>query len=481
MVHTVSPFSAPAILKSVVQQNNFKAKTIDFNLEFNTTLSDQNLQGFWQFGSTDTDTLVRAKKCVKKWAKQIFEHSPKWVGVSVFTYTCKIATEMLCREIKKQNSSIKIVLGGNGMGTGGINGSFDWSESLRKQNIIDAYIRSEAEESIIQLLKGNLSYNGINHNANHNQIKNLDQYNFPDYTDYDLENYRNRLPITGSRGCVRQCTFCDVHTHWKKFVYRSGENIFNEMKEQSQIHQIYEFNFTDSLINGSMKAYRDMIENLASHNVKADRPISWLGQFIARPSSQMTEEDWRLTKLAGAKYLSIGVETGSDKVRYDIKKKFTNKDLDFCVEMAYKYKVNIGFQMLLGYPTEYEKDFQDTMDMFTRYQKYKDIIEPHLGTTVAILPQTPLYEFAKSNHFKLGKTENDWWWHANPNLTLKERFRRRILLGKHVKDLGYELTGDKQEIQTILYIWTQYQKNLQVDQSKIHHSSSQEVHTQYYS
>ena len=480
IVQTRKPFSAPAILKSVVEKHGYSAKTIDFNSEFNTG-EETELNNFWMFGNGEKNIIDVAAVYTHKWAKHILQHKPKWIGISVFAYTCQIATEMLCLSIKAIDTDVKIVLGGNGMATGGINGDFTWPEKLRQAKTIEAYIRSEAEESIINLLQGNLTYPGINQNAVPTQINDLDKLPIPNYDDYIFENYeRKALPITGSRGCVRQCTFCDIHSHWKKFVYRTGESICNEMKELSAIHKIYHFKFTDSLINGSMKAYRDFISNLSKHNKKTDHPITWSGQFIARPASQMTEQDWKMTQESGGEDLAIGVETGSDKVRNDMQKKFTNKDLDFCVEMAFKFNIKIALILMTGYPTETQEDFDQTLEMFSRYQKFKQVIEPVLGTTVAILPRTPLQDFAKKNNFVFGNTENEWWWHQNPNLTLKERLRRRILLGMHCKSLGYKFDEEK-ELRTMRYIWKNHKLNKFVDKSKLYFSQSDDRNSQYYS
>ena len=110
-----------------------------------------------------------------------------------------------------------------------------------------------------------------------------------------------------------------------------------------------------------MKAYRDFITVMAEHNSKASNTITWGGQFIVRGLKSMTEDDWRLTKLAGAVNLAIGVESGSESVRDHMKKQFSNKDLDEFVEHAYLNKINLEFLMIIGYPTETEEDFKDTL------------------------------------------------------------------------------------------------------------------------
>ena len=97
----------------------------------------------------------------------------------------------------------------------------------------------------------------------------------------------------------------------------------DEMISQSENYNIYDFSFTDSLINGSMKAYRDFISILAEYNNSAKHKLTWGGQFIVRGLNQMTEKDWEMTRDSGAKMLTLGVESGSEKVRDHMKKQFS--------------------------------------------------------------------------------------------------------------------------------------------------------------
>ena len=133
---------------------------------------------------------------------------------------------------------------------------------------------SEGERSLINYLKIQKA-KGLN-NSEWEQITDLDAEPYPNYDDYKLQEYKSqKLLITGSRGCVRHCTFCDIHTHWKKFVWRSGMEIAKEMLHQSKKYGISKFLFTDSLINGSMKAYRDFINVISQRNIRTQN-------FLAR-------------------------------------------------------------------------------------------------------------------------------------------------------------------------------------------------------
>ena len=93
--------------------------------------------------------------------------------------------------------------------------------------MVDHVIYGEAEESLIELLEGKTSGPGID-TKNFKQLQNLDKYPFPDYTDLRLKEYSSNgsvLYMASSRGCVRNCTFCDIHAMAPKFKFRSARNL----------------------------------------------------------------------------------------------------------------------------------------------------------------------------------------------------------------------------------------------------------------
>ena len=62
------------------------------------------------------------------------------------------------------------------------------------------------------------------------------------------------------------------------------------------------------------------------------------------------------------------MESGSDDVLASMTKGVIQEDYDYQMEMLYKYGIRCNFLMIIGYPTETLKDFQATLDMFTRYK-----------------------------------------------------------------------------------------------------------------
>ena len=442
---TLSPPAAPAILKASVLQSGFSCKTIDFNIRFynEINIDTQNLETYFVTGLDDKFKLP-AEQLIEKWASEIILHNPRFVGISVFTYQNRIATELLCKHLKK-NSNIKIVLGGQGLSDGGILGMQGFASNMLDQNLADFYIKSEGENSLVELLKGNFSYNGINSDT-FTQIENLDSLPLPDYSDYEFDLYKIKMfPITGSRGCIRDCSFCDIHDHWK-YRYRSGKSVATEMIALSNQYRINSFAFTDSLVNGNLKEFKNFCSIVADENKKG-KNIDWTGQYIVRASTQLDEHYWKNLADSGGHRLAIGVETGSDQVRAHMNKKFTNADLDYTMEMLDKYNITCIFLMISGYPTETEKDFQDTLDMLKKYSPLANRIikDITLGSTLGILPGTPLYVNAHRFNIELDKHENNWINWDNPTLDLKERIRRRNYTKEYALSLGYQLEQDTSE------------------------------------
>jgi len=433
------PPAAPALLKASLQSHGFICKTIDYNIKFYHNVDPykiSDLEGYF-CSESNIELSSEAAELCDRWAKEIADYHPKFVGISVFTYQNRTATRLFCQSLRKYTTA-KIVIGGQGLTDGGILGQQKFAKELITAKLIDYYIKSEGELALIELLKGNVLYEGINTDT-FNQINDLDSLPIPDYSDYYFDLYEKKvLPITSSRGCVRACSFCDIHDHWE-YRYRKGISVANEIIELSKKYNIFNFTFTDSLVNGNLKEFKIFCTTLAEYNKSSKHKIHWSGQYIVRSSKHLNEEYWKNLAESGGERLAIGVETGSDKVRKHMNKNFTNIDLDYTMEMLEKYNITCVFLMIFGYPTETYSDYQETLNMFTRYKTLANqiIVDISFGSTLGILPNTPLYNQANEYHIELDRYENNWIAHDNLELTVEERIRRRKYAAEFAHQLGY--------------------------------------------
>jgi len=465
------PPAAPSLLKAIVENAGFSAKVKDYNLEFFIKFKNSNdydlIDSYFANGTAiNKKQEFKITSAFDEWVDDIININPKWLGISVFTYECQIATKILVTKLRKKFKG-KIVIGGAGISSGGIaSDENDFGHSLYKENLIDYYIRGEGDNSLVKLLSGETNFNGIN-NDKYQQIEDLNKIPFPNYDDiidlkYEYSNGNVQLPITGSRGCVRDCTFCDIHMFWKKYKYRDGTNIANEIIHHYQKYGTKSFYFTDSLINGSMKSFRDFCKTLILYYENNNLPygfFQWGGQFIIRNEKQMNKDDYINMKKAGCNGLAMGVESGSNEVLLHMKKTYTVENLDFTIEQLNHNNINCYFLIIVGYPTETLKNFNETIKMFERYQKYAlngTIFGVNLGTTLSIDYGTPL--FLNQKELKISHAyHNDTYFYGlnwisenTPELTLEERIKRRLILQEKLMDLGYTVWNGDNHLQRIM-------------------------------
>ena len=414
---------APSIvfLKGVLNNEGIDSTCFDLNHAFLTEFGNEAVQ--WCESGEDYKTEYGS--FVENYVNKFKGYD--WIGASVFTFNSQIFTKLFLKVVKNKFPNIKIVLGGAGMTSNHSNVAVitkDFGDDMINKGLADYVLRGEGDRALPALLKGEDYF--------FPQMTDLSNMPIPDYSDIDFSLYsKPTLIVTGSRGCVRQCTFCDVHSNWKKYKYRPGEDVANEMIHQYYTYGIKHFHFSDSLVNGSLKEFRVFCKVLANANL----PLEWRGQFIFR--SGMTEEDWDNLAASGCKGLWIGIESGSDAVRWHMKKKFSNVDLYKSIAALGKRKINMLYLLIVGYPTETLEDFQETLTLLRRSVHYKKYVEVRCNIAM-LLPNTEIYdEFYHAN-------DDDHLWKSQTidgELTYQERYRRWKEVHDLVAELG--LIGDK--------------------------------------
>jgi hypothetical protein len=404
---TNQPLMAGAVLKPVAERAGYSCSVVDLNILtinwLNSTPLKHDILEFFEFDNTNDVAKKEIFNFLHSVVAIVRRYQPKVLGLSVFTFSSRAATANICKKIRQFFPNIQIIIGGAGIAMSGA-GEPDFAEQLKKENLIDFYINGDAELSFYEFLVGNKGFSGINTGEwTGLTADDIIQLPYPNYDDYDWSQYtRKDIFITGSRGCVRNCKFCDYIERWKKFVWRTADDIFNEMIFQQQRYNISSFMFSDSLINGNMKEYRRLVEKLANHNdtCAPDRRISWSSQFIFRSKEQFKEDIWELTARSGATSLSIGIEAFDDDVRADIGKPFTNDDIDFGLDMMRKYNILPYFMFIIGHVNETDEHYVRAQKWFDDRLRYRDIVWIGFVNTLIIPPNT----YLDRNQEKLGIT-----------------------------------------------------------------------------
>jgi hypothetical protein len=393
---TAMPLMAPAVLKPIVEKAGLTCLAIDLNAEvYDITKQHPDLNLLIKFFF---DEEVDPK--VEPWLHDMFvsiatsmlSWKPKIIGLSLFSYVCQHSTKWLAYYIRKLDPDVKIVVGGAGC-VQNFTGPADFVDDLQAKGLVDYHIRGDGENSFYELLRGNISYTGINSDT----WKELDQDELrslpmPNYQDYQFHLYEKKaLALIGSRGCVRKCTFCDSIANWTKFQWRLADDIFAEMLHQYGKYGIRYFKFQDSLTNGNMKEFTRLTELMAKHNQdNPDKSFRWSGYYIFRDVTPSSDREWELVYLSGAEFLAVGIENLNEHIRYALGKKFTNASIDYHLVKAKQYGIQIQMLNIVGYVNETEKDIEFAKQWLREHLEFRDTLLIQWGGTLGIFPNTAL-------------------------------------------------------------------------------------------
>ena len=431
-----------AILANICQQQGHTCHVINLQVQLDKFLKqydiDQELFNdvFYENSrSFDKRQIDLLHKFIELELNAIKKEKYDYVLVSLFSYLGQSFGEIFLPQLRQATQG-KIVIGGAGIiKVDNIGNKLGFAERMKSNQVIDEYIVGEAEEILPVYFRGE-SGPGIG-NQNFKQIDDLDIQPWPDYSFYDLADYpssrEKELIVIGSRGCVRSCTFCDVAVTSPKYRYRSGQNIANEIIHHYETHGVTSYYFADSLINGSFKAFDEMCNALARY--KFDQPIKWSGQYIIRNKSTTPKNHFEMLKNSGCQMLFVGIESGCDRVRFELGKKFTNDDIEYYLENFEQFGIQILFLFFTGYVSETEQDYAETLQMFKRWQRYVatgTIQGIETLQLLLILPGTKLEKLAIENNFLFLSDQNNkvdlrsWINPAHPNFDFKQRVWRHV-------------------------------------------------------
>ena len=280
---------------------------------------------------------------------------------------------------------------------------------------IDFVIRGEGEITLKKLCAGlpiksikGLSFmkEGIPVNTDdRGLIEDLDQLPFPARYLLDKDNYqwsvtgegfRPVTPITTTRGCCFNCTFCSGHlTQGKKIRYRSVDNVVEEIK---LIHDygIDYLVFEDDTFGVHTKRTYELLDAMSNLPFK----IKCEGMTRANLA---TEELLTKMKKAGFVRLSFGIESGNQEILNNVKKGTKLEDY----RKAFKLAKKIGFEtrgsIIIGLPGETVKTIKNTIKFIKSLDLYQVYI--NIGTP---FPGTEYQQQAKKGQGGLKLLTNNW-------------------------------------------------------------------------
>lgn len=280
------------------------------------------------------------------------------IGIGATTLVYHDACQIIGR-IKAIDASVPVVIGG-------VHASV-LPEFVMEDSGADAVVAGEGEEIMLQIADGSVEPHGILKAA---VIEDLDRLPFPRYAFLDIRRYfkfrgadrirwslrQPSIAMIGTRGCPFACTFCGSKDLFgKKVRTRSVDNVMDEIDFLQDRYGVRSVYFYDD----SFTLRRDWILTLCEALSK--RRVEWIcGTRVDMVDAALLMN----MKRCGCKYISYGIESGSDRILLDvIKKGITITQVREALNLTRKAGIGIIANYMFGLPGETEEDMKATLDL----------------------------------------------------------------------------------------------------------------------
>lgn len=164
-------------------------------------------------------------------------------------------------------------------------------------------------------------------------------------------------PMMVSRGCPFDCTFCaSFITKGRQVRYRSVDNVIEEIRLLINDYGIKEIQFIDD--NFTLK--RSYVRELCARIIDEQLDFSWCCPNGVRLDT-LRPKMLGLMKAAGCYSLSVGIESGSQRVLDFTKRDTPMKMIRDRVEMINEAGIDTTGFFILGFPTETPHEMEQTI------------------------------------------------------------------------------------------------------------------------
>ncbi|MBL7206313.1 MAG: radical SAM protein [Candidatus Aenigmarchaeota archaeon] len=336
-----------------------------------------------------------------------------FVGISSFTGHQIEVGLTIAKHVRKINPSIPIVWGG-------IHPTLLPHQTLENP-FVDIVVSGEGEETLLELARklekgeSKKDVRGISYKTKTGAIKHNEKRPFMNMDDvsnvsFDLiKNPKIYKPTEvyhymSSRGCPHRCVFCYntkfCQSRWRT---KSDKKVEEELKYIMDTYNPKIIEFCEDNFFVRKKKVENICNFLKSEGFSGE----WTGDCRVDYFKSYDKDFLKLIKNSGCNVLSIGVESGSQRILDFVCKDITVKG---AIDAAKKCKdVGISFfnLFMVGFPTETREEVHKTLNLIDILER----INPESSSIISSFspyPGTKLFDVAVSMGFKPPQSLEGW-------------------------------------------------------------------------
>jgi anaerobic magnesium-protoporphyrin IX monomethyl ester cyclase len=302
----------------------------------------------------------------------IVDYRPDIVGCTAITPSIYKAQRLL-ELVKEVNQDIVTILGG-------VHATFMYQQVLGEAPWIDAIVRGEGEEIIVDLVRtidegrwpeDRGKVNGIAYAVDGKiiatvaapTVKDLDAI-MPDWSvlEWDKYNYiplNKRVAIPNmARGCPYTCSFCSQWKFWRDYRIRDPKKVVDEIETLMRDHDVGFFILADEEPTINRKKFIAFCEEL----IARDLGILW--GINTRVTDILRDEDvLPLYRKAGLIHVSLGTEAAAQLKLDRFNKETTVADNKRAIALLREAGILTEAQFIVGLENETRETLEETYQM----------------------------------------------------------------------------------------------------------------------
>lgn len=320
----------------------------------------------------------RFLELLEELSERVLAGNPSFVGFSFFSLGQLPWILCLARTLREKEAGrgLRLVVGGASTT------AVDWEELLRAAPFLDALALGEGEEALLGLLKGQplAEIPGLAFLLDGEPVRTerppaweVGRSADPDFSTLPLKSYlvpKLVLPVLASRGCKwGRCRFCAHNsTYLGGFRPLSGSIVAGQLARLKEAYGCSHFYFADLYLDAPELA------ELSRALTEADAQVFF--HVLGRPTAEHTAELFSLARRAGLRWISWGVESGSDELLQVAGKGTRAAEVERVLLSAKEAGISNLAMMIFGLPTSTAPKMEETFAFLER-------VYPHIDAMTA--------------------------------------------------------------------------------------------------
>jgi hypothetical protein len=207
----------------------------------------------------------------------------------------------------------------------------------------------------------------------------IDELPLPDWSIFP----ETRPPaMMTSRGCPYSCNFCSSRNVWKRYQFKSPENVIAETKLVRDLG-ISDIPVFDDLFVANKNRLRSIVELMKAEGLDRN------SYHCSVRSDLIDLETTLLLRDMNVREVHMGAESGSDRMLRLMNKGTTVEINQRAIDLLHGHGIQPTLTLFLGYPDETEEDLNQTIDFISKNRaKCRNV-----GVVPCVpLPGTPLWD-----------------------------------------------------------------------------------------